>query len=151
MRLVIQRVLSGSVTSEGVVTGAIGPGIMVLLGISRDDTEEITRQMARKLLNIRIWADGDKAWTLNVMQKNYEVLVVSQFTLYAVMKGNRPDFHNAMANEDARNLYELFVQELRNVYGPEKIQTGAFGQYMNISLLNDGPVTINIESKSNSQ
>mmetsp|Transcript_7121 Transcript_7121/g.6975 ORF Transcript_7121/g.6975 Transcript_7121/m.6975 type:complete len:86 (+) Transcript_7121:210-467(+) len=85
------------------------------------------------------------------MQKNFEVLVVSQFTLYAVMKGNRPDFHNAMANEDARNLYELFVQELRNAYGPEKIQTGAFGQYMNISLLNDGPVTINIESKSNSQ
>lgn len=75
------------------------------------------------------------------------MLVVSQFTLYAIMKGNRPDFHTAMEPVQARELYELFVQELRNNYIADRIQIGAFGQYMNINLVNDGPVTINIESK----
>lgn len=78
------------------------------------------------------------------MAKGFQVLVVSQFTLYCVLKGNKPDFHNAMNGEAARELYELFLTELRNSYSPELIQNGAFGQYMNVSLINDGPVTIEL-------
>mmetsp|Transcript_12175 Transcript_12175/g.17725 ORF Transcript_12175/g.17725 Transcript_12175/m.17725 type:complete len:147 (+) Transcript_12175:111-551(+) len=145
MKVVIQRVLNGSVHVGQECVGAIGPGLVVLLGISRNDTLEDVQKLARKVLSVRLWS-GEKRWSLNVTQKDFEVLVISQFTLYGVLKGNRPDFHMAMQPEQAQELYLQFVEELKKNYFPNKIQTGAFGQYMNIHMTNDGPVTIELQS-----
>ena len=144
MRVIIQRVLSGCVTVDGNPVGTIGPGLVILLGISREDTAEKIPQTVNKVLNIRLWENEGKSWDLNVMQKGFEVLVVSQFTLYSVLKGNKPDFHNAMASEQAREIYERFLAEMRSRYSPDRVQNGAFGQYMNVALVGDGPVTIEL-------
>ena len=144
MRVIIQRVLSGCVTVDGNPVGTIGPGLVILLGISREDTAEKIPQTVNKVLNIRLWENEGKSWDLNVMQKGFEVLVVSQFTLYSVLKGNKPDFHNAMASEQAREIYERFLAEMRSRYLPDRVQNGAFGQYMNVALVGDGPVTIEL-------
>jgi D-tyrosyl-tRNA(Tyr) deacylase len=144
MKVIIQRVLSGSVTVDGTIVGQIGPGLVVLLGITHDDTPTKISQTVNRVLNIRLWENDGKRWDMSVMDKNFEVLIVSQFTLYSVLKGNKPDFHNAMAGEQAREFYERFIEEARNKYRADRIQTGAFGQYMNVSLVNDGPVTIEV-------
>lgn len=144
MKVIIQRALSGCVTVDGRVVGSIGPGLVVLLGICREDTPQKVSQMVSKVLNIRLWELDGKRWDQSVINKGFEVLVISQFTLYSVLKGNKPDFHNAMNPEQARELYEMFLSEMRAKYVPERIQNGAFGEYMNVSLVNDGPVTIEV-------
>lgn len=144
MKVIIQRVLSAAVTVEGNLIASIGPGLLILLGISREDTVQQAQQTINKILNIRLWENNGKKWDLSVLDKGYEVLVVSQFTLYSVLKGNKPDFHNAMAPDKARELYEYFLSEIRSRYAPDRIQNGAFGEYMNVSLINDGPVTIEL-------
>jgi len=94
MKLVVQRVLNGKVSVESNVVGAIGPGLVVFVGISRDDTDQDIEFAVRRVLNMRLWRNGEnKPWDLSVMQMNYGVLLISQFTLYGSMKGNRPDFH----------------------------------------------------------
>jgi D-tyrosyl-tRNA(Tyr) deacylase len=144
MKLILQRALSGSVTVEGETVGSIGPGLVVLLGISREDTPEKIQTAVNKLLSIRLWENNGKKWDSSLRDKGYELLIVSQFTLYSVLKGNKPDFHNAMNPSEAQAIYNQFVQTARDLYDPIKVQTGAFGQYMNVHIVGDGPVTIEL-------
>ncbi|CBZ26125.1 putative D-tyrosyl-tRNA deacylase [Leishmania mexicana MHOM/GT/2001/U1103] len=152
MKAVIQRVLSGSVTSEGEVVGSIQKGLAVLVGIARDDTADDTEYILRKILGARVWSneDGSKMWCRNVKEIDGEVLLISQFTLMHVMKGNKPDFHNAMPPEDALKVFNTLRDKLRCEYAPHKIATGNFQHYMNIHLSNDGPVTLILDSKKRS-
>ena len=154
MRLTIQRVKSASVTVENELVGKIGYGILVLLGFSKHDTDKNIKKAAQKMLKIRLWDtikdetkenQKIKSWATNLVQNKYDILVVSQFTLYGYMNGNKPDFHNSMKSEQAKVYYEEFIQILRDSYPNGNIQTGAFGQMMNVSLENDGPVTFNME------
>jgi D-tyrosyl-tRNA(Tyr) deacylase len=154
MRLTIQRVKKASVTVDKEIVGQIGYGILVLLGFGKHDTDVNIKKAAQKILKIRLWEtiknesienQKIKTWATNVMQNKYDVLVVSQFTLYGYMNGNKPDFHNSMGHEKANEYYEKFVQILRESYPEGKIQTGAFGKHMDVELLNDGPVTFNLE------
>ena len=132
---------------------------MVLCGITHDDNSLDIESLVPKLLKTRLWADDKgKGWTCNVVEKDYQILLVSQFTLYHQMKGTKPDFHAAMAGEQANVLYEEFLSSLDKEYkamqAKLKIKTdkeghvfpGAFGQYMNIEMVNDGPVTLIMES-----
>lgn len=146
MRVVLQRILEGAVSVEGNIVGAVGPGLLLFVGICQTDTEEDLQWMARKVLNIRVWP-GEKPWSLNVMQKEFSLLVVSQFTLHAVLKGNRPDFHLSMEPTRAREFFDNFVELLRRSYVPERIQTGQFGAYMEVSSKIDGPVTLTLDTK----
>jgi len=147
MRIVIQRVLEASVKVGDKVVGKIDKGLLVLLGINSFDTFKEADYLSKKLLNLRIWNDlnSNKRWDKSVMDLNYEVLLVSQFTLYSILKGNKPDFHLAMDPEKAKDLYNYFAESLRKNYKSNMIQEGEFGGYMLVSSTNDGPVTINIE------
>ena len=144
MKLILQRAISGRVTVDGQTVGSIGPGLVVLLGISREDTAEKIQTAVNKLLSIRLWERDGKKWDTSLRDNGFELLIVSQFTLYSVLKGNKPDFHNAMAPDQALAIYEQFVQTARASYDPNKVQTGAFGQYMNVHIVGDGPVTIEL-------
>lgn len=146
VRALVQKVLSARVTVDGKVVGQIGKGICVLVGISRFDTPVDSEFVARKILNLRVFGDEKKHWTKNVMQMGYEVLLVSQFTLYATLKGNKPDFHEAMGPDLSKAFYENFVKQVKKEYREEKVQEGVFGAMMQVELVNDGPVTMMVES-----
>ncbi|XP_047601819.1 D-aminoacyl-tRNA deacylase 1 isoform X3 [Lutra lutra] len=160
MKAVVQRVTRASVTAKScillyvVITNiggeqisAIGRGICVLLGISLEDTQKEVEHMVRKILNLRVFEDeSGKHWSKSVMDKQYEVLCISQFTLQCVLKGNKPDFHLAMPTEQAESFYNSFLEQLRKTYRPELIKDGKFGAYMQVHIQNDGPVTIELES-----
>ncbi|KAL4717311.1 hypothetical protein ACJJTC_017198 [Scirpophaga incertulas] len=140
MKALIQRVKSANVAVNGVVISSIERGLCVLI-------DSYCPNSIRKLLNVKIFDDDNNIkWKATVVDKQYELLCVSQFTLYNTWKGNRPDFHNAMPAEKSRVFYETFVQGLKEAYEPEKIKDGAFGEYMQVSIQNDGPVTFEIES-----
>jgi D-tyrosyl-tRNA(Tyr) deacylase len=146
MKFVIQRVLEGSVKVNGETVGKINRGLVVLIGFTHSDKPADIKFAANKLLNIRLWDDNNGVrWKECVKSKNYEILLVSQFTLYSFFKGNKPDFHKALEPEPAVQLYNTFVDTLKKIYIPEKIQTGRFGEMMEVSLINDGPVTLNWE------
>ncbi|KAM4692874.1 D-aminoacyl-tRNA deacylase 1 [Discoglossus pictus] len=146
MRAVIQRVTQASVTVGEEQVSAIGRGICVLLGISVEDTQKDVDYIVRKILNLRIFADDSgKPWCKSVMDKQYEVLCVSQFTLQCILKGNKPDYHMAMPSEQAEPFYNDFLQQMRKTYKPELIKDGRFGAYMQVHIQNDGPVTIELE------
>ena len=146
MRFVIQRVNRGCVKVSSQVVSQISKGLMILVGLSDRDTEEHIEHITDKLLNIRLF-DDDKGnrWKESVKSLDLEILLVSQFTLYHIIKGNKPDFHEAMEGEKARELFDKIVKRMREKYGEKKIQTGAFGEYMQIEMECDGPVTINWE------
>jgi D-aminoacyl-tRNA deacylase len=147
MRVIIQRVNSASVTVQEKVISKIGKGLLCLVGVGDDDTKEDSEFISRKILNLRLWEDKDgKRWNKSVMDMKYEVLLVSQFTLYSVLKGNKPDFHKAMKPELSQEFFDTFVKEMKAKYEP--IQTGEFGAYMNVDLQNDGPITIVIDSRN---
>ncbi|XP_018872977.3 D-aminoacyl-tRNA deacylase 1 isoform X3 [Gorilla gorilla gorilla] len=147
MKAVVQRVTRASVTVGGEQISAIGRGICVLLGISLEDTQKELEHMVRKILNLRVFEDeSGKHWSKSVMDKQYEILCVSQFTLQCVLKGNKPDFHLAMPTEQAEGFYNSFLEQLRKTYSPELIKDGKFGAYMQVHIQNDGPVTIELES-----
>lgn len=147
MRIVAQRVSRASVTIEGKVKSAIGPGMMVLLGIEEADNEEDVEWLCGKLSKMRIFGDENDAMNLDINQIGGSFLVVSQFTLHAMTKkGNRPSFIRAARPEQAIPLYELFVKRLHEVSGRE-VLTGEFGAMMAVELVNDGPVTIIMDSK----
>ncbi|KAF8305688.1 D-tyrosyl-tRNA deacylase [Trypanosoma cruzi cruzi] len=150
MKVVVQRVLSGSVTVGDEVVGAVGRGIVALVGMHRDDTVDDVNYVARKLLGLRIWPseDGKKTWERCVKQIDGGVLLISQFTLMHVLKGNKPDFHLAMDPEHALEMFDCLRDTLKREYMEEKIATGQFRSYMNINLVNDGPVTILLDSHS---
>jgi len=148
MRVVIQRVSSASVVVDQAVVGSIGKGLMVLLGVEHNDTEEDATWLAGKLVQMRIFADGEDKMNLNVQDVDGEVLVVSQFTLHAsTKKGNRPSFIRAARPEKATPLYEFFLQTLEQLMS-KRVAKGIFGADMKVSLVNDGPVTITMDSRS---
>jgi D-tyrosyl-tRNA(Tyr) deacylase len=147
MRAVVQRISRASVTVEGEVIGAIGPGLLVLLGSGDGDTEEEARWLAHKVANLRIFADTQGKMNLSVQDIGGKVLVVSQFTLYAnTRKGFRPSFVPAAPPEVAEPLVDLFVEAVRAENVP--VQTGVFGAHMMVELINDGPVTIILEKEA---
>ncbi|KAG4084701.1 D-tyrosyl-tRNA deacylase [Neocallimastix lanati (nom. inval.)] len=149
MRAVVQKVITSNVEVEGEKISEINKGIMALIGICQDDTEEDMDKLVRKLINLKLFKDDqDRFWKKSVKDLDLEILCVSQFTLYAqTSKGNKPDFHLAMKTEEANAFYNKFLDKLRTTYKPEKIKDGKFGAMMNVSLVNEGPVTIIIDTK----
>lgn len=146
MRTVVQRVQHASVTVEGRITGRIGPGLLVLAGFAPDDDSRSLDWMARKLVQLRIFSDEDGKMNRSVQDMGGQVLVVSQFTLLAdARKGNRPSYTGAAPPPVAIPLYQEFVQMLEQLLG-QPVPTGEFGADMQVSLLNDGPVTIVLDS-----
>lgn len=148
MRAVIQRVSEASVTIDGEVFSAIGPGLLILLGIEDADNQEDTDWLCRKIAALRIFNDIGGVMNLPVTEVGGELLVVSQFTLHAsTKKGNRPSYIRASKPEVAVPLYEAFVKHLHAVSGLP-VRTGVFGADMKVRLLNDGPVTIIMDTKN---
>jgi len=146
MRAVVQRVTEARVEAGGAVAGAISTGLLVLLGVGKDDTHRDADYLVEKVSGLRIFADEHGRMNLDVCQAGGSVLVVSQFTLYGdVRRGRRPGFDAAARPEQARILYEYFVEALRIRGVP--VQTGVFQAMMSVHLVNDGPVTIIIESR----
>ena len=145
MKLVIQRVLSASVKVDGKTIGSIGKGYLVLLGVGREDTEETVEKYASKLLKLRIFEDENGKTNLNLEQVNGELLIVSQFTLYADTRSNRPGFTEAAPPDLAEEIYDHIVSECKKAV-PDTA-TGSFGADMKISLVNDGPFTVILDSK----
>lgn len=143
MKLVVQRVTEASVTVEGNTCGEIGAGCMVLLGVGREDTEEIACRLADKLVKLRIFSDAEGKTNLSLRDVDGEVLVVSQFTLYADCRSNRPGFSHAGDPALAEHLYEVFTQRLREQV--RRVETGIFAADMQVRLCNDGPFTILLE------
>lgn len=147
MRLLVQRVREASVTIGGRLHSRIGAGLLVLLGVGNDDTEEDIEYLAGKLVRLRIFDDGQGVMNLDVRQVGGEVLVVSQFTLMAsTRKGNRPSYVKAAPGAVSQPLYERFAARVGELTGGP-VATGVFGADMQVALLNDGPVTIWIDSK----
>lgn len=145
MRVVLQRVSRASVTVDGALTGAIGPGLLLLVGFTHQDGEESLSWMADKVLGLRIFPDQDGLMNRGLDEAGGDLLVVSQFTLYGdTRKGRRPSFVEAARPEAAIPLYERFVEVLRT-RAPGKVETGVFGAHMDVALVNDGPVTLVIE------
>ena len=148
MRVVLQRVSSASVTVSEKIVGEIQKGLLVLVGIADADTQEDIDWLVTKITQLRIFGDANEIMNLSVEEVNGDVLVVSQFTLHAATKkGNRPSYIKASKPEVAIPLYEKFVTTLENKLG-KKVPTGIFGADMKVALLNDGPVTIVIDSKN---
>lgn len=146
MRIVVQRVTRGSVTVDGEMVAAIGPGLVVLLGVGRDDTAEDAFYLAGKVANLRIFEDEQGKLNRSVIDTGGEVLVVSQFTIYGdCRQGRRPGFDRAGRPELARELYKVFVHSLRE-HGLS-VATGIFQTHMLVEIINDGPVTLLLDSK----
>lgn len=147
MRVVIQRVSSASVTINGTVRASIGPGLLVLLGVGHDDDSSDIDYLVKKTAGLRIFNDDNGIMNLSVVDVGGDVIVVSQFTLMAVTKkGNRPSYIEAAGHEKAIPLYEEFCSRLSAAIG-RPVGTGEFGADMKVSLVNDGPVTICMDSK----
>ena len=145
MRAVVQRVTRAAVHSEGVLAGSIGPGLCVLIGVTHDDTEQCVRKMADKLWNLRVMADHDGVMNRSVADTTKSLLIVSQFTLYGdTERGRRPSWVNAARPEHAEPLIEQLVHELRALGAV--VETGRFRTDMQLELVNDGPVTVLVET-----
>lgn len=148
MRVVIQRVSESSVSINGTIKSAIGRGLMILLGIEEADTTEDIEWLSKKISSLRIFSDTEGKMNLDIKEVNGEILLISQFTLHAqTKKGNRPSYIRAARPEQAIPLYEQFAKQLSTELGKE-IKTGEFGADMKVALINDGPVTIIIDSKN---
>jgi D-tyrosyl-tRNA(Tyr) deacylase len=148
MRSVVQRVKNAQVSIEGRISGSIGKGLLVFVGIEDEDSRTDADWLAAKIVNLRVFDDEAGLMNLSVRDIDADILVVSQFTLHAsVRKGNRPSYSRASKPETAIPLYDYFTQRITHDLG-KSIQTGVFGAIMEVSLLNDGPVTILIDTKS---
>ncbi|THV59256.1 D-tyrosyl-tRNA(Tyr) deacylase [Flagellimonas alvinocaridis] len=148
MRAVIQRVSKASVTVEGEKISSIGQGLLILLGIEDEDGKEDVEWLSKKVANLRIFNDEDDVMNLSVLDVGGDVIVVSQFTLHALTKkGNRPSYIKASKPDVAIPIYEEFVEKMEKELGKE-VGTGIFGADMKVELLNDGPVTIIIDTKN---
>lgn len=147
MKAVIQRVTNADVKIDNNVVGKIDGGLMILLGVWKEDTKEDVDKLVKKIPYLRIFEDENEKMNLSCLDKNGEILVVSQFTLCAdCSHGRRPNFIQSAPPQEANELYEYFVSELRKS-GVSKVETGEFGADMKVSLVNDGPVTIILDSK----
>ena len=145
MRFVIQRVTEASVTSDGEISGKIGKGYLVLIGVADTDTKEIADKMIRKMIGLRIFEDEQGKTNLSLADVDGGLLLVSQFTLYANCKrGNRPSFIEAGKPDMANEMYEYIIEKCRE--SVDEVQTGEFGADMKVQLLNDGPFTILLDS-----
>ncbi len=148
MRTVVQRVKHASVTINGAVKSSIGGGLLLLLGIGYDDTQEDIDYLVKKVVGLRIFDDADGVMNRSVVDTGGDVIVVSQFTLMAATKkGNRPSYIRAASHDISIPLYETFVSSLETALG-RRVGTGEFGADMKVELLNDGPVTIVLDSKN---
>lgn len=148
MRVVIQRVRSASVEINGTIQGSIRGGLMILLGIEPEDAKDDIDWLANKIVNLRIFNDEQGVMNRSLLEEELDILLVSQFTLHAsTKKGNRPSYIRAARPEHAIPLYEEMIQTLEKVVG-RPIHTGQFGADMQVSLVNDGPVTILMDSKN---
>jgi D-tyrosyl-tRNA(Tyr) deacylase len=149
MRALIQRVSSASVSIDGQMHSRIGKGLLIFLGIRTGDSEKECDYLAEKCASLRIFEDAQDKMNLSVKEVNGSVLVVSQFTLYAdTRKGNRPSFVEAAPPQTAEPLYERFVVSMQEIIGKDKVSSGVFRAMMDVSLINDGPVTVIVESKN---
>lgn len=149
MRTVLQRVSQASVSIAGEIVGEISGGLVVLLGIEGRDTELDADWLIQKITQMRIFSDEEGKMNNSLEDQNGSILVISQFTLHAsTKKGNRPSFIQAARPEQAIPLYEYFLQQLSNKLGENRVQSGKFGADMQVSLINDGPVTICIDSQA---
>ena len=147
MKALVQRVRRGSVTINGERSAEIGPGFVVLLGVRQDDTDESAHHLAEKTVNLRIFADEQGKMNKSLIDTCGQVLVVSQFTLYAdTSRGNRPSFVQAAPPQEAERLYGLYTGHLRRLLGDERVATGVFRTMMTVEIINDGPVTIELSS-----
>lgn len=147
MKFVIQRVLKSNVKIDGTVVGEIGKGYMVLIGISDTDTKEIADKMVDKMLKLRIFEDSEGKTNLSLNDVNGELLLISQFTLYAdCKKGNRPSFIKAGKPDFASSMYDYIIEKCKTVNGL-KVEKGKFGSDMKVELINDGPFTIVLDSE----
>lgn len=148
MRAVVQRVTSSRVSVDGVVIGKIDKGFNVLIGISKDDTVEDLQYIKDKIINLRVFHDENDKMNLSLLDIKGEILAISQFTLYGdCRKGRRPNFMEAKGGEEAKALYEEFIDLLKT--SNLKVETGEFGAEMKVEINNDGPVTILLDSKKN--
>jgi D-tyrosyl-tRNA(Tyr) deacylase len=148
MRVVLQRVAHASVTVDGTVTGSINKGLLVLMGVEDADTHEDVAWLSNKIVQMRIFDDAQGVMNLSVKDIDGSILLVSQFTLHAsTKKGNRPSYIKASKPDKAIPLYEAMIQQLSADLG-QPVQTGIFGADMKVSLLNDGPVTIVMDSQN---
>jgi D-tyrosyl-tRNA(Tyr) deacylase len=149
MRALVQRVSEGGVIIEKEnYSAGIGKGMVILLGIHTDDKIEDVNFVANKCCNLRIFSDENEKMNLSLKDVNGEVLIISQFTLYGnARKGNRPGFTEAARPEKGEEFYNLFVKRVEENLGSEKVKTGIFGAMMTVKIINDGPVTIMVESK----
>ncbi len=146
MRILIQRVTSGSVTISKKIVGKIGNGYVILLGVKERDSEKEADLLAEKTVNLRVMSDEQDKMNKSILDVGEEILVVSQFTLYAdTSAGRRPSFINAAKPDEAKRLYEYFIDRLK-VLGVKSVQTGEFGSYMTVEIVNDGPVTIMLDT-----
>src|SRR5574344_227088 len=142
MKALIQRVKKAKVTVNGEITGAIDDGMLVFIGVEKDDNKEDLAYICKKIVNLRIFSDAEGKMNHSIIDKEYNILLISQFTLTAnTKKGNRPSFIEAAAPEIAVEMYQEMIETLSLVMG-KKIQTGIFGADMQVELINDGPVTI---------
>ncbi|XP_072965986.1 uncharacterized protein [Typha angustifolia] len=150
MRAVVQRVLSAAVEVEGRAISEIGPGLLVLVGIHESDADSDADYICRKVLNMGLFPNENtgKAWDQSVMQRKFEVLVVSQFTLYGTLKGNKPDFHVAMPPQKAKPFYSSLIEKFCQAYTANAVKDGIFGAMMKVNLVNDGPVTMQLDSST---
>ena len=148
MRALLQRVKESSVSIGGNLYSKIGKGLLILLGVAQNDTPEAATYLAQRCANLRIFEDAEAKMNLSVKDAGGEALVVSQFTLYGdTRKGNRPSFTDAAPPALAELLYEEFIRHLRLELGAARVSTGVFRAMMDVQLINDGPVTVMIESK----
>ncbi len=145
MRVVIQRSKNASVKVDDKVIGKIDYGYVILVGFTNDDDKQIVDKMVNKIVNLRIFSDSNSKLNLSIKDVNGKILSISQFTLYSKLNGRRPSFTNALNYDDAKELYEYFNHKLINE--DINVQTGIFGADMMVSLVNDGPITIIIDSK----
>jgi len=146
MKAVIQKTGNAKVEVEGKITGEIQKGLVILLGITNTDTDKDLDYICDKVLNLRLFDEGEKYFEKSILDTTKEILVISQFTLYAsCKKGRRPDFINAAKGEFAEPIYNKFIEKMRE--NGIKVETGIFGAMMNVSLTNEGPVTIILDSK----
>ncbi len=145
MRAVLQRVKNASVTVDGKITGQIDKGLVVLIGLGKDDTEEDIKKLVDKIIKLRLFDDENGKINLSIKDVEGSLLIVSQFTLYwSCKKGTRPSFDGAMPPEDAKRMYDKFVEYAKSTNIP--VETGIFGADMQLSLINDGPVTLNLDT-----
>jgi D-tyrosyl-tRNA(Tyr) deacylase len=147
MKTIIQRVLSGKLEIENKIISQIEKGIVVFLGIQKGDTEKDAEALCEKILNLRIFEDKSQKMNLSLKDISGEIMIVSNFTICSSTKhGKRPSFEQASPPEIAKELYEYFCKKTNEIYAKEKVKTGEFGSEMKITIINDGPVNIIIES-----